>query len=530
MALHAIIVGALLAEYVLTVWAAVLNLRAMSPSVPAEFQEIFDRERYARSQEYTRVRTRFGFLHTTLSLVVLLVFWHLGGFNLLDRWVRAPELGPILSGLLYVGALAVASTLLGLPFRLYATFVIEERFGFNRTAVRTFVADLVKGLLLGAILGGALLTVVMWLFASAGPLAWVLCWAVSTAFIFFIQLIAPTWIMPLFNKFTPLEAGNLRAAVLEYARRIGYPLEGIFVIDGSRRSSKANAFFGGLGKHKRVALFDTLVAEHTTDELVAVVAHEVGHYKRRHIVIGSIFAVAQLGLMFFLLSFFIDRPSLFETFFVEERSVYVGLTLFALLYQPLALVLSVLGNALSRKNEFEADEFAAQTTGQADPMIDALKKLSAGHLVNLTPHKLEVLLHYSHPPVLQRIEALRAQQAWPRTTVLGPIRTKARGILEGCLRCKKRRRQSRTRSGGMSPSSRTSITARRPSSMRCCTKAACFGQTSASPSAPSTASTWSASAGSPSWRRIPPSTFRTFSSTSSTPLDTPTSGVRSSGR
>jgi len=305
----------------------------------------------------------------------------------------------------------VASTLVGVPFRLYATFVIEERFGFNRTTLGTFFADLAKGLLLGAILGGTLLTLVLWLFGWAGPRAWVLCWGVSAVFIFFIQLIAPTWIMPWFNTFTPLEAGKLREAVLQYARRIGYPLEGIFVIDGSRRSSKANAFFGGLGKHKRVALFDTLVAEHTTDELVAVVAHEVGHYKRRHVLIGSIVAVAQLGLMFFLLSFFIDRAPLFEAFFVEERSVYVGLTLFALLYQPISLVLSVPGNALSRRNEFEADEFAAETTGQTDPLIAALKKLSAGHLVNLTPHKLEVLLHYSHPPVLQRIEALRAQHA-----------------------------------------------------------------------------------------------------------------------
>lgn len=407
MSLYTFILSAILAEYALSVSAALLNLRAMSPTVPPEFEGVFGPDRYARSQAYTRVRTRFGLVQATASLAMLLAFWHVGGFNLLDRWVRGLEVGPILSGLAYVGSLVAASTIVGLPFRLYGTFVIEERFGFNRTTYATFFADLGKGLLLGAVLGGALLAIVLWLFDAAGARRWLLCWLVSGAFIFIIQLVAPTWILPLFNRFTPVESGELRDAVLAYARRVGYPLEGIFVIDGSRRSTKANAFFTGFGRHKRVALFDTLVADHTTPELVAVVAHEIGHYTRRHILMGSVFAVAQLGLMFFLLSLFIDRPSLFEAFFVDARSTYAGLTLFGLLYQPVGLVISVAGHALSRRYEFQADAFAAGTTADAGSMIAALKKLSAGHLTNLTPHWLDVVLHDSHPPVLRRIEALR---------------------------------------------------------------------------------------------------------------------------
>jgi len=286
--------------------------------------------------------------------------------------------------------------------------VIEERFGFNRTTMATFWADRAKGWLLAIVLGGGLLTAILFFFEWAGPLAWLWCWGVAAAFLLVTQFVAPTWIMPLFNTFSPLGNGELRDAILGYARSVEFPLDGIFVIDGSRRSSKANAFFTGFGKHKRIALFDTLIEKQTVDELVAVIAHEVGHYKRRHVLERLVLATAHTGAMFWLLSFFLEQPGLFTAFGVTEPSVYAGLLFFGLLFTPIELVLSLAVHARARKNEFEADEFAVTTTGASGPLIAALKKLSVESLTNLTPHPLTVALSYSHPPLLRRIETMRA--------------------------------------------------------------------------------------------------------------------------
>ena len=403
-----IVLVALLGELTLSVVTSLLNIRAMSPTLPDEFRPTYDDETYGRSQAYTRTRTLFGLVHDLVSLTTLLGFWQLGGFGWLDRLSRGAELGPIPTGLLFVGALVVGSTALGLPFQLYSTFVIEERFGFNRTTGRTFVLDRVKGLALGVVLGGGLLAAVLFFFEWAGPLAWLWCWGAVTVFALTAQFVAPTWIMPLFNRFNPLDGGDLKDALLDYARSAEFPLDGIWVIDGSRRSAKANAFFTGFGSRKRIALFDTLIEKQTTPELVAIVAHEVGHYKRRHILKGMALSVAHTGALFWLLSLFLDQQGLFDAFSVSEPSVHAGLVFFGLIFTPIELVLSVLVNLMSRRYEFEADAFAADTTGSAEPMITALKKLSADSLANLTPHPLQVFLHHSHPPVLQRITALRA--------------------------------------------------------------------------------------------------------------------------
>ena len=335
-----------------------------------------------------------------------MAFWLFGGFEWLDQIVRSAGYGPLVSGLVYIGSLTLASSLLGLPFRLYSTFVIETRFGFNRTTMGTFVSDLLKGLVLGVVLGGLLLAIVLLFFEWAGPLAWLWCWLVSTAFMLIIQFVAPTWIMPIFNKFTALKDGELHDAIVGYARSANFPLQGLFVVDGSRRSSKANAFFTGFGANKRIGLYDTLVDEYSVPEVVAVVAHEVGHYKKHHIVKSMVLSVAHLGVMFWVLSLFLQQEALFEAFFVTEPSVYTGLLFFGLLFTPVELVLSVLLNVFSRKNEFEADAFSAMTTGNGDSLVRALKKLSADNLSNLTPHPFDVFLHYSHPPVLERIRAL----------------------------------------------------------------------------------------------------------------------------
>ena len=402
-----IILVALVGEYVLGTVSAVLSLRALSSTLPAEFAGVFDGDRYARSQDYTRVRTRFGLLRGTIELAVLLVWWQAGGFEWFDQIVRGLGFGSIVTGLVYIAGLGAASVVLGLPFRIYSTFVIEERYGFNRTTPATFVADLLKGLLLALVLGGALLTVVLAFFEWAGPLAWLWCWLVASAVMLVVQFVAPTWIMPLFNTFTPLDGGELHGAILRYAESVRFPLQGVFVVDGSRRSSKANAFFTGFGRHKRIGLFDTLVERYSVPELVAVVAHEVGHYKKQHIWKATTLAVAHLGVTLWVLSLFLERDGLFAAFYLTEPSVYAGLVFFGLLFAPIELVLSVLVNVFSRKNEFEADAFAARTTGDGEPLISALKKLSADNLSNLTPHPFDVFLHHSHPTVLRRIDALR---------------------------------------------------------------------------------------------------------------------------
>ena len=406
-----IILVALVGEYLLHLLSGALNVRAFSPTLPAEFAGVFDDEKYARAQRYTATRTRYGLIRGAFDLAIVLAFWFAGGFAWLDTLARGLGYGPVVTGLFYIGALGLASTLLGLPFRAYSTFVIEARYGFNRTTVATFVADTLKSLVLAALLGGLLLAMILAFFEWAGPLAWLWCWIAATVFMLAVQFIAPTWIMPLFNKFTPLERGDLHDAILGYARKARFPLRGLFVVDGSRRSSKANAFFTGFGKNKRIGLFDTLVDEYTVPELVAVVAHEVGHYKKRHIWQRMALSIGHLGAMLWILSLFLGQEGLFAAFYVSEPSVYAGLLFFGLLFTPVELVLSILVNLFSRQNEFEADRFAAETTGSGEPLIAALKKLSADNLSNLTPHPLAVFLDYSHPPVLQRIAALRQTAA-----------------------------------------------------------------------------------------------------------------------
>jgi STE24 endopeptidase len=404
-----LILAALLADYAVNVAADVLNLRALRPELPPEFSDVYDAASYRRSQEYTRARTHLGFVTSTFELAVLLVFWWSGGFGDLDRFARGFGWGPVGTGLVFVGALMLARGLLALPFRYWSTFVLEERFGFNRSTRATFWADLLKGTALGALLGGLLLAAVIAFFERFGAGAWLLCWAFVAVLTVLLQFLAPTWILPLFNKFTPLDEGELRDRIVAYSSSVGFPLAGLFVIDGSRRSTKANAFFTGFGKRKRVALYDTLIAKHATDELVAVVAHEIGHYKKKHILQGMALSLLHTGLLFALLAFFLREEALFSAFGVQQPSTYAGLVFFGLLYTPVELILQLLLQAFSRRNEFEADRYAAATTGLWRELAQGLKRLSADSLSNLTPHPLYVALHHSHPPLARRIEALRRE-------------------------------------------------------------------------------------------------------------------------
>ena len=401
-----IILAALLIELALNVVADVLNLKSLRHDLPLEFNAFYDGQRYLRSQEYLRVNTRFGWITAAVNLVLLLAFWFRQGFQILAEWVRMWGLSPVPAGVVYIGTLSELTAAVSMPFSIYATFVIEERFGFNQTTWSTFIKDKIKGFLLAMLLGVPLLAGVLAFFEFAGTAAWLYCWGAVTIYMLMVQFVAPAWIMPLFNRFTVMEEGELRQAILSYARSIDFSLDNIFIMDGSRRSSKSNAFFTGFGRYKRIVLFDTLIKKHPTEELVAVLAHEMGHFKKKHIMKSFLVGVLQTGLMFFLLSIVLVYPKLFEAFYIEIPAVYTGLVVFALLYSPFDIITGLFLRMLSRKNEYEADRFAVETTKAPHAMVDALKKLSVHNLSNLRPHPFYVFLNYSHPPVLARIRAI----------------------------------------------------------------------------------------------------------------------------
>jgi STE24 endopeptidase len=403
-----VILASLMLVFALQRVGDLLNLSRLTGEAPADFKDVFDGDTYRKALDYARARLRFSMASASFDLAVTLAFWFAGGFAWWDGVTRGPGWGEIPTGLIYIAGLFFAQDLLSLPFDLYSTFVIEARFGFNRTTVKTFAADKAKGLLLTALLGGPLLAALLAFFHAAGPSAWLWAWGVTTAFGLALQFVAPTWILPLFNKFTPLPDGELRAAIFAMAEKVSYPLSNIFVIDGSKRSSKTNAFFTGFGRNKRIALFDTLIQRHTVAELTGVMAHEIGHYKEKHVLLGAALSVAQQGVMFFLLSVFLKSPGLFAAFGLSAPSTHAGLVFFGMLYAPASFVLGLGLCALSRRHEFQADRYALRVMGDPGPMIDALKKLAASNLSQLSPHPFYVALHYTHPPLPARIAALRA--------------------------------------------------------------------------------------------------------------------------
>jgi STE24 endopeptidase len=406
-----IILAILLLRYILELTAALLNLRSLSPRLPAEFVNVYNAEEYARSQKYTRATTCFSQIEATVNLVLTLIFILAGGFNLIDGVARGFGFSPIPTGLIFFGLLALIAAALNLPFSIYSTFVIEQRFGFNTTTVATFIADNLKAALLSVILGGPLLACILWFFEISGPLAWLYCWLASVVFVLAVQFISPVLIMPLFNKFIPLAEGELKDAITGYAASQRFALQGIYTMDGSKRSTRANAFFTGLGRYRRIVFFDTLTDKLSTDEIVAVLAHEMGHYKLNHIFSMLALSILQMGFMFLILSLFLDNPELFKAFGMEHLSVYAGLIFFGFLYAPISTLVVIAFNAFSRRHEYQADRFAARTGAGVESLINGLKKLTISNLANLTPHPFNVFLHYSHPPILARIAALRKVDA-----------------------------------------------------------------------------------------------------------------------
>ena len=384
-----------------------LNRRSNAQALPEDLNDIYDPEQYKQAMAYQAATGKFELVSSTFSFLVLFTVIATGFLGQIDAWARYHFLWELPQALAFFGVLFLGSDLLALPFSLYGTFVIEKRFGFNKTTLKTFVLDKLKGYVITAIIGGLLLSVFIFFVFWRGTEFWLWFWAVAILFMLLANTFFTSLILPLFNKLTPLPDGELKTAIEAYAAKVKFPLNNILVIDGSKRSAKSNAFFTGWGRRKKVVLYDTLLQQHTTDELVAILAHEVGHYKKKHIITGLVIGIAQIGLTLFVLSLMIYNTDISLAMGGNKTSYHLNLLAFGILYSPITQLLGLAQNAHSRKNEFEADAFAAST---ADPMamISALKKLTSHNLSELLPHSWYVFFNYSHPPVRQRLNALKS--------------------------------------------------------------------------------------------------------------------------
>ncbi len=400
-----IIIAIIVFNFLLERWLDWLNDKNSSETLPDELKDIYDKEKYAKQRAYDKVKGRFSIISSSFSFVLILAMLFFKGFAYVDSYVRTITESPILLPLLFFAILMVASDVLTTPFSLYSTFVIEEKFGFNRTTVKTYILDKIKGALVGAIIGGGLLALFIWFYNTMGEFFWLWTWGAIAIFMILATMFYASVIVPLFNKLTPLEDGELKTEITSYCKKVGFNLDNLFVMDGSKRSSKANAFFSGLGAKKKIVLYDTLVNEYSKEEITAVLAHEIGHYKKKHTLTSMVVGVLQMGVMLFVLSLVINKPEFSMALGVQEKSFHIGILVFSMLYSPLSMVIGIVMNVISRKNEYEADNYA-KTTYQAEPLVSSLKKLSVDSLSNLTPHPYYVFMNYSHPTLLQRIKAL----------------------------------------------------------------------------------------------------------------------------
>lgn len=383
-----------------------LNASRFEAGIPSEVEGLYDEVAYKKSIDYKKANHRFSSVTSSVSVLVTLAFLIFGGFEWADRLARAWSPGPVWAALLFFGIIGLGSDLLNMPFAYYKIFTIEEKFGFNKQTLKVFITDKVKGWALGAVLGGLILVAVLKIYEWFGTDFWWYAWMLLTVFMILMNLFYAKLIVPLFNRQTPLEDGPLKEKIEAYAHKVGFAVKNIFVIDGSKRSTKANAYFSGFGKQKRVTLYDTLIQGLSEDEIVAVLAHEVGHYKKKHIIYQLIISVLTTGLTLFLLSLFLSKPEFSLAIGVATPSFHAGLVSFAILYSPISMVLGLIGNILSRKFEFQADDFAKHTF-QPNGLIEALKKLSKDSFSNLTPHPAYVFFNYSHPPIDARIRRLK---------------------------------------------------------------------------------------------------------------------------
>ncbi len=393
-------------EFLSERWLESLNAKYFKRPVPEELKDVFDETEYQKSVKYKLEKYRFGKIQSWLSFIIILLALWFGGFGWLDDFVKNITENSIYQSLLFFGILFGVSFIVSLPFDYYFTFVIEEKFGFNKSTLSLFIKDKIKSFLLALILGGLVGYVLIWLYDKLGPDFWIPAWIFMTLFSLVLTMFYSDVIVPLFNKQTPLEAGELRDRLEDLARRAGFRLKDIYVIDSSKRSTKANAYFSGLGPRKRIVLYDTLIEDLSPEEITAVLAHEIGHYKKKHILIQFVVSTLFTGLMLYLLSVALQSDVLARAFGAERASFHIGMIAFLLLYSPFSMITSLITNVLSRRFEFQADAFAKRF-GFENELISALKKLSRKSLSNLTPHPRYVFFHYSHPPLIERIKHLK---------------------------------------------------------------------------------------------------------------------------
>ena len=401
-----IIIGIIVASYIFERILSYLNSKAITSKLPAELDGIYDDEKYKKSQQYKKVNEKYGIITSTFSFILIMIMLLANGFAYVDGIVRSITVNPILITILFFGILLLVSDILNIPFSIYDVFVIEEKYGFNKTSVKTYIFDKIKGWVLGIIIGGGIMAAVVWIYLKTGQYFWLITWVVLILFSVFMNMFYSTLIVPLFNKQTPLEEGELRNEIQKMADKTGFKLDNIFLIDGSKRSTKANAYFMGFGPKKRIVLYDTLLNELTNQEIVGVLAHEIGHYKLKHNILSIIISFIQTGITLYILSMLIDNPLLYKALGAKEPGFHLALITFGILYSPISSVVGLGMNVLSRRNEYAADAFAKKYY-DGEMLISSLKKLSSSALSNLTPHPLYVFFHYSHPTLLQRIRAIR---------------------------------------------------------------------------------------------------------------------------
>lgn len=404
-----IIIAILIFDFIFGHFLKYLNTTRWSKVLPKELEGIYDAEKYAKQQDYQKVNYKFSIITSSFSFVLILLMFYLEGFAFIDQIARTFSENIIIIALIFFGILMFASDILNTPFSIYDTFVIEEKFGFNKTTPKTFFFDKLKAWLISALLGGGILSIIIWFYIKTGTNFWIYGWLIVAVFTIFMAMFYSNLIVPLFNKQTPLEEGDLRNEIEEFSQEAGFKLNNIFVIDGSKRSTKANAYFTGLGTKKRIVLYDTLIDDLKNNEIVAVLAHEIGHYKKKHTTVGIIVSLVHTAVLFYLISLFINNPAFSKALSVDTPSFHIGLITFGILYSPISTILGIIMNFVSRKNEYQADHFAG-SFNLGDALIEALKKLSINNLSNLTPHPLFVFINYSHPTLLQRIAALRKKK------------------------------------------------------------------------------------------------------------------------
>ena len=400
-----VILAIIIIDFIFDKFLDTLNARHFNDPIPAELADVYDDDEYKKSQNYKKERFKFGIITSTFSVLLTLSFIIFGGFAYIDTLARSVFENEILISLLFFGIIMLGSDLLMTPFSWYSTFVIEEKYGFNKTTRKTFLLDKLKSWAMMILVGGSILALIVWFHQIAGSDFWWYAWILISIFSVFMNMFYAKLIVPIFNKQSPLEEGSLRTKIEKYAKSVGFTIDNIFVIDGSKRSTKANAYFSGFGSEKRITLYDTLIQDLEEEEIVAVLAHEIGHYKKNHILVNLFASILTTGFTLWLLSIFVGSPVLSQALGVTEPSFHIGLVAFGILYSPISEITGLIMNYLSRKFEYQADDFA-KTTYNGDYLISSLKKLSKNTLSNLTPHKLYVFLYYSQPSLLQRFRNL----------------------------------------------------------------------------------------------------------------------------